>query len=395
MNAFETIRSKLEAMQPREFRVCVGDIEVLAPTARARFSLVLRDLPKFLAEMDAGLDLASLGKAYVHGYLDIEGDMEAAFEVASQLTSGGGGARTWTPAAKAFPAEDRSQTKRAIDSHYDLPVEFWRAWLDEQLLYTCAYYDRDDATLDQAQQAKMEHICRKLNLKAGERFLDVGCGWGALTIHATARHDVRSVGVTLVESQAACARDLIARDGLSARAEIAVADFRDYTSPQPFSKIAAVGIAEHLKGERRVDLMKTAWRLLPPGGLFLVQAIASAASTDYQYGAGFLDEYVFPGSEIVPISRLLTEAESVGFEVADVESLRRHYTLTLREWVRRLERGAAGIQELVGGERYRVFRAYLAGFANRFAAGALNVYQTLLVKPGADERPMTRAHLYR
>jgi cyclopropane-fatty-acyl-phospholipid synthase len=288
----------------------------------------------------------------------------------------------------------RQRAREAIQFHYDLPVEFWQKWLDKNLLYTCAHFARPDQSLDDAQLRKLELICRKLALAPGERLLDIGCGWGALEVHA-GRHGADVVGVTLSELQAHYARAVIGEAGLGERCRVELRDFRDIEGPA-FDKAAAIGIIEHVRGELQPEFFAKAHKALRPGGLFLVQGITRSPGASFGGSAEFMDQYVFPDAELQPISAILTHAESAGFEVRDVECMGEHYVLTLRHWLRRLEAAAEPIQALVGAERYRAFRAYLAGFAAEFRRGNLNVYQTLLATPATDDQPLgtTRAGWY-
>jgi cyclopropane-fatty-acyl-phospholipid synthase len=252
------------------------------------------------------------------------------------------------------------------------------------MVYSCAYFPRGGEPLEAAQRAKLDLVCRKLDLSRGERFLDVGCGWGALVEHASSRYDARALGITVSAHQLAGARRRVAP--LGGRAEIRDADWRTLAPDGPFDKVASVGMMEHV-GRARLDAYFAAvHRLLRPGGLFLNHAIASAPDGVNtipwlsRRGGGFIWQYVFPDGELVPVSEVIVAAERAGFEVRDLESLREHYTETLAEWLARLEARLAEAVAIVGERRARLYRLYLAASAVGFLRGRTSVYQLLLAR---------------
>jgi cyclopropane-fatty-acyl-phospholipid synthase len=265
------------------------------------------------------------------------------------------------------------------------------------MVYSCAYFENPDVGIDQAQRAKLDHICRKLLLKPGERFLDVGCGWGALAIHAAQHYGVQARGITLSERQLEFARRRIAREGLAERVSIELIDYRDMPGESQFDKIASVGMFEHVGLKNLPVYFATVHRLLKPHGLFLNHGI-----THVEEGWGktlstqFINRYVFPDGQLDSVSRVENVMERAHFEIADVEALRAHYALTLRHWVARLERQRQRALELVGEATYRVWRLYMAASALQFEAGDIGIYQILAGKRahGVPEVPLTRRHLY-
>ncbi len=366
-----------------------------------------------------------LAEAYLHNDFDIEGDIEAAFEVADFLLAhlgdwkkklklagllvalpGRNGGSTMQRAARHLLPRIRgkrhslAQDRRAVRFHYDVSSNFYRLWLDRRMLYSCAYFQSPNDTLDTAQERKLGYLCRKLRLRAGQRLLDIGCGWGALVIHATKHFGVRAEGITLSEPQAEWARARIAEAGLGSDAAIEVGDYREICTNggEFYDAIVSVGMAEHVGCERLPDYFSAARRALKPGGVFLNQAIGEniVARPDNRNGS-FIEQYVFPDGDIQPLPVMLHAAESAHFEIRDVENLREHYALTLRHWLRRLEAHHDKALQFVDESTYRIWRLYLAGSTHGFRRGQLAVYQTLLAKlnpRGQSNLPLTRDDWY-
>jgi len=366
-----------------------------------------------------------LAEAYLHDDFDIEGDIAVAFEIGDFLLARLG---DWKKKLKlagllaALPDQDVRATmrraarqllprirgeqhslerdRRAVTFHYDVANDFYRLWLDPRMVYSCAYFISQDDDLDAAQECKLDYLCRKLRLRPGQRLLDIGCGWGALVIHAAKHFGVRAEGLTLSEPQAEWARARIAETGLINEATIDLRDYREISSDgsQRYDAIVSVGMAEHVGREKLADYFSAAHRALKPGGVFLNQAIGEGvvARPDNRDGS-FIEQYVFPGGDIPPLPIMLRAAESAGFEIRDVENLREHYALTLRHWLRRLEMHHAEALSFVDEATYRVWRLYLAGSAHGFRRGHIAVYQTLLAKldsSGQTELPLTREDWY-
>lgn len=292
----------------------------------------------------------------------------------------------------------RERDQQAISYHYDVSNRFYSLWLDEHMVYSCGYFRHADDDIDGAQVAKLDHICRKLRLAPGERFLDIGCGWGALVMHAAKEFGAEAVGITLSERQFELARERIEEAGLQDSCRVELMDYRDAASLGTFDKIASVGMFEHVGEAMLRTYFEAAFDVLRAGGLFLNHGISHTVGPEHRRrGPSFGDVYVFPDGELVPISHALSVAEETGFEVRDVESLREHYAETLRHWVRRLEAAESEVIAEVGEEKFRVWRLFMAASANGFASGRLNVYQALLSKRCADGRcelPLTREDLY-
>ncbi len=360
-----------------------------------------------------------LGEAYIYGDFDVEGDLIAAFRLAEHLWHLDLGAADWVwlgrqllslPNTRA-PREgrkaaqvtgavhSRARDRQAISYHYDVSNDFYALWLDRRMVYSCAYFVNADDDLNTAQERKLEYICRKLRLRPGERLLDIGCGWGGLIIYAAQHYGVEAVGITLSQPQVELGRERIQEAGLEDRCRVELLDYREVPPEPLFDKLVSVGMFEHV-GEAKLPVyFERAWRLLQPGGLFLNHGIACPGTEPRpkKRRNTFSNRYVFPDGELTPISHSLQAAEAVGFEVRDVESLREHYALTLRHWVRSLEARRNEALRYVDEVTYRVWRLFMSGSADGFETGRHNVYQALLVKPGPGGQsglPLTRADLY-
>lgn len=379
---------------------------------RSRFTLVLQR-PSAIRRL-LPPTRRRLGEAYVFDDVDVEGSLEEAFATAETLAralrspaglvrllpalwarSPGVGRRSEGPGAppRHGPLHSRRRDASAVRFHYDVGNDFYRLWLDRGLVYSCAYFAEPEWELDRAQEAKLDLVCRKLELEPGHRLLDIGCGWGSLILHAAARYGVRAVGITLSANQAELARRRIHEAGLDDLCEVRVADYRELPDER-FDRIASVGMVEHVGRRALPRYFAEAFRLLEPGGLFMNHGIVSLRAPSgwlrRQLGrirrrtTSFIDRYVFPDSELMLPTQVLAPAEREGFEIRDVQSLREHYALTLRHWVRRLEARAADAIALVGEPTFRVWRLYMSASARLFATARLGVVQTLLARPASD-----------
>ncbi len=300
--------------------------------------------------------------------------------------------------------------REAIRYHYDVGNDFYSLWLDPRMVYSCAYFadgTNPEAELEDAQLAKLDIICRKLRLRPGDRMLDVGCGWGALIMHATRHYGVTALGITLSAAQAGLARERIAAEGLGDRCRVELRDYRALDDLAPFDRISSVGMVEHVGVENLPTYFAALHRALRPGGLLLNHGIVSVGAArplprwDWLEKRiwkrdAFLDQYVFPDGRLGPLSAVIAGAEGAGFETRDVESLREHYALTLRAWLARLLRHRDEAIALTDERTVRIWRVYMSGSAFGFATGRLNIVQTLLAKTDADgqsEVPLRRADL--
>lgn len=388
------------------------------PDDNPRLATVVLNHPGALRSMLLPGHELGLAEAYLFDDFNVEGEMEQVFSLADPVVEATAGWRKKLRVAKdllRLPTSPHPQggdrgaahlngerhsierDRQAVTYHYDVSNEFYRLWLDQRMVYSCAYFTSPGQDLDTAQEQKLDHICRKLRLEPGQRLLDIGCGWGGLVMHAAACYGVDATGITLSEPQAALANERIKQAGLADRARVLVQDYREVGADEGYDRLVSVGMFEHVGEKLLSPYFAQAYRLLRPGGAFLNHGIAISASHRPGHGPNFNDAYVFPDGELVPINATLRAAEGVGFEVRDVESLREHYALTLRHWVRRLEAQHAAAVAEVGEVTYRVWRLFMSGSAHGFDHGRLSVFQTLLVKPdraGRSKLPLTRGDWY-
>jgi cyclopropane-fatty-acyl-phospholipid synthase len=343
-------------------------------------------------------NLMKLGQAYVEGYLRVEGPILEAFRVAESLArvaasrGRSGLRRVWRHSKKV----DRD----AIQYHYDVSNDFYALWLDRNLVYSCAYFRSESDSLDLAQEQKLDHILDKLMLKPGERFLDIGCGWGALILRAAKKYGAHATGVTLSRNQFEYATKRIREEGLAGRCEVRLQDYRDIPGEGVYDKIASVGMFEHVGLRHLKTYFGKIRSLLADSGLVMNHGITSSDPESRWVGLGageFINRYVFPHGELPHVSLVLREMASAGLEVADAESLRRHYARTCFEWARRLEQNRELAIASAGDKRYRIWQIYLAGCAHGFAREWMNIYQVLARKEGAASNPLplTRDYMYR
>jgi cyclopropane-fatty-acyl-phospholipid synthase len=353
------------------------------------------------------------GEAYLRGDVDIEGDIWTAVDagrsfnlrrlgrhvprlvrVGMELRRGAKPAPVLRRVARMRgPRHSPARDLAAIRFHYDVGNAFFGLWLDRRLTYSCAYFETPETTLDTAQEAKLDLICRKLRLRLGMRLLDIGCGCGSLVIFAAERYGVEATGITLSAAQAEWASAEIRSRGIGGQASVAILDYRDLGRLGRFDAISSVGMFEHVGRERMDAYFGAAFGALRPGGLFLNHGIATTATPQglrarwMRFGdGGFVGRYVFPDGELVTMEDAAGFARRAGFELIDVQRLRPHYALTLKAWVERLEASADRARELAGEEIYRAWRLYMAAARRGFEEGSLDVAQLLLARPGTDGR---------
>jgi cyclopropane-fatty-acyl-phospholipid synthase len=354
--------------------------------------------PRAVAQALRSPGQLGLGRAYVSGDLEVD-DIDRVIAVLDTwkpprlerrdrlrllLAALAACGLTLPPAASVAELRPRGTRRskerdaRSVRHHYDLPPDFFALFLDRSMTYSCAVFSRGADSLEAAQEAKLEMVCAKLGLSAGDRVLDVGCGWGSFALHAATRHGVEVTGVTLSEPQARVARERAAEAGVADRVEIRVMDYRDLAG-EGFDAIASIGMVEHV-GAERIDLYAQRLApLLPPGGRLLNHGIARLRHTDP--GAGpFSERYVFPDADPLHLSRVLLALERAGFVTEHVEGLAEDYAETLRHWARRLDANRDEAERLAGEERLRVWRLYLRAARNGFETGFTSIYQVLATR---------------
>lgn len=297
----------------------------------------------------------------------------------------------------ASQTHSKSASREAIAYHYDVSDAFYRLWLDEQMVYSCAYFTDTIDSLDQAQRNKLDYICRKLRLRPGDHLLDIGCGWGALICWAAKYHGVRAYGITLSRNQYEYCLARINMEGLQDRVSVELKDYRDLRGVAKFDKIISVGMFEHVGTKNLPLYFGIAWNLLKPDGLFLNHGIThDREGWNSTVETRFINRYVFPDGELDTVGNVQRVQERSGFEILDVEAWRPHYVLTLRHWVRRLEDRKAEALRHVSETIYRVWHLYMAACALCFERGNIGVYQILSAKHGTwpPPVPLTRRDMY-
>jgi len=429
MHARAVLRLLFGPGDERTFATRLWDGTMERPFAHPDFTLELRNAEGLRRALLPPSELA-LAQAFIRGDIAVRGDLEAAVGLvdlfADRVYAGASFLRL-LPHLLALPrrASRRSEPMRsangvravgrpheeardeaAIRFHYDVGNDFYGLWLDRRMVYSCAYFPTGTETLDDAQEAKLDLVCRKLKLRGGERLLDIGCGWGALVRHAAGQYGAQVTGITLSEGQAALARSAIAEDGLGDRARVTLCDYRRLVESHGFDRIASVGMVEHVGRARLGEYFRKAFDLLRPGGLFLNHSIVALDDARPRSvrdrimdrlwrRSEFIYQHVFPDGEILPLADTVRAAEGAGFETRHAESLREHYTLTLRHWLRRLDAARPEAVALVGETMHRVWRLYLAASARAFDTGRLGVVQVLFARPDFDGPPAFRGQLRR
>jgi cyclopropane-fatty-acyl-phospholipid synthase len=351
---------------------------------------------KYLAKAD----LAALGEAYVEGHIEVDGPISEAIRAAESLARRLGGDRKGRTPLLLRNLHTKKRDAEAIRYHYDVSNDFYALWLDERMVYSCAYFKTGEESIELAQEQKLDHICRKLKLEPGERFLDIGCGWGALVMHAVERYGVKALGITLSQNQHALANERIRAAGLQDKCEVRLQDYRDVPGEGVYDKIASIGMFEHVGLKNLPVYFGAIRRLLTEGGIVLNHGITSIDPDSRSVGLGggdFIGKYVFPHGELPHLSRVIREMGAAGLEVMDSETLRLHYAKTLQQWSERLEGSLEKAKAFAGEKRLRIWRTYLAGCAHAFAQGWVSIQQVLAVKAGDPRQnplPWTRDYMY-
>ncbi len=424
-----TVAAALRIMQRllRGFRGSVAlrlwnDAILRLGPAAPEFTMVVRD-PTVLRELVLQRNPLLLVEAHFRGLLDFEGDLYAALRLKTHFqalslsvpermvlwrdalrlpkrqrlvvspTAAGAGAH-----ARSFRhRHSRDSDRAAIAFHYDVSNEFYRLWLDEKMVYSCAYFESADDSIDQAQRNKLDHICRKLRLQPGLRLLDIGCGWGALAMWAAQHYGVHAHGITLSRQQLELAQARVAAAGLRGLVTLELLDYRDLKGEGVYDRVSSVGMFEHVGLANLPAYNATVYRVLRDDGLFLNHGITHDEE-GWQPGlvSDFINRYVFPDGELDTVSNVQRGMERAGFEILDVEALRPHYAMTLRRWVQRLEARRDEALQHVNEATYRVWRLYMAACALEFEAGGTGVYQVLTGKrrEGSPSVPLTRRDIY-
>lgn len=394
--------------------------ERLGPSGAA-VALLLSDA-QALTSLVTG-HIGALAEAIVDGRVRFEGSMRDLMAAAAALLPGNpahSNTGWWTRTlqrARSLAAHTPERDARQVQFHYDVSDAFYALWLDPRRVYSCAYYPHSaPMALAQAQEAKLDHICRKLALQPGERFLDIGAGWGALLLWAAEHYGVHACGITLSRNQHAHVQELIAARGLQGRVRMELCDYRQFQAAEPFDKMASVGMFEHVGRVQMPRYFARVRSLLRPGGLVLNHGITAGGTANTELGAGmgeFIEKYIFPGGELLHVSAVLAELADAGLEMADTENLRPHYARTLWAWSDALEARlpqARAVLAAHGGAAHaervlQAYRLYLAGSAMGFERGWLALHQVLATRPDGNMRsgtlpgaqsvyPFNRSYMY-
>jgi cyclopropane-fatty-acyl-phospholipid synthase len=299
---------------------------------------------------------------------------------------------------KSLSNTPRQNSVESIAFHYDVSNEFYKTWLDERMVYSCAYFENPAQDIHQAQRNKLDYICRKLRLQPGESLLDIGCGWGALVCWAAKHYGVRAHGITLSRNQYEYAIEEVKRQNLEHLVTIELRNYRDLPRFAAYDKVASIGMFEHVGLKNLPTYFSIVHQVLKPGGLFLNHGITSdEPGWSRDVATKFINRHIFPDGELDTISNIQQRMEDASFEIFDVEGLRPHYALTLRHWVNRLDAKREEVIHLVGDRTYRIWRLYMTGSAQQFEQGATGIYQILAERKqdGLPSLPLTRRDLYK
>lgn len=413
----------LDAVLERKLANLSLPLAVVLPGGRrfgpepAPVTLRLKELGP-LAHIVAG-QIGRVAQDYVEGRLDFDGTLRDLMVVARQMlgadpteSSGRKPLNWWRGIVRDVRSRNRHQREadaQQIQFHYDVSDDFYALWLDPRRVYSCAYYRDRQMGIAQAQEAKLDHICRKLMLREGERFLDIGAGWGGLLLWAAEHYGVKAHGITLSRNQHAHVNRLIDERGLRGRVTMELLDYRDLPEHEPYDKIASVGMFEHVGQARLPEYFQKIHRLLKPGGLLMNHGITAGGTRNDRLGAGmgdFIERYIFPGGELLHVSKVLQVMSEAQLEPLDVESLRPHYARTLWAWSDALESHLEAARRVTRESVVRAYRLYLAGCAMCFEQGWISLFQMVAARPSGDVEagplrgaqsayPFNRGYMYR
>jgi cyclopropane-fatty-acyl-phospholipid synthase len=401
----------LESLVERKLASIAPPLAVLLPGGKrlgredAAVRVTLRELAP-LAHLATG-QVGRVAEDYVEGRIEIDGALRDVTQVATQLIGNDpthpghppGPLAWWHEIArrsKSYARHSLEADAKQVQFHYDVSDDFYALWLDVRRVYSCAYFREPQMTLDQAQEAKLDHICRKLMLQPGERFLDIGAGWGGLLLWAAEHYGVRATGITLSKNQHAHVNQVIRERGLTGRVTMELLDYRYLAEDEPWDKVASVGMFEHVGRANLPTYFSKIHRLLKPGGLMMNHGITAGGTRNGQLGAGigdFMDRYIFPGGELLHVSHVMRVMAESGLEALDVENLRPHYARTLWAWSDGLEAHLAHAREVTSEQMLRAYRLYLAFSAMAFEQGWISLHQLLASRPtgSAANGPMPGA----
>ncbi|KAI6176243.1 Class I SAM-dependent methyltransferase [Aphelenchoides bicaudatus] len=339
-------------------------------------------------------NLNAIGEAYMNEQIDIDGELEDVVRIGCELV------QQLNPTESKFEKylryfnHSRLFDQQSVRFHYDLSNDFYRLWLDEHMVYSCAYFENGTETLGEAQLKKVDHILNKIQLKPSMTLLEIGCGWGTAVIRAAQKYGARCVGVTISQAQYDLAVQRVKDAGLQDRVKIYLQDYRDVEGQ--FDRVISIGMYEHVGHQHLVDYFKKLNSLLKPDGFALNHGLNSRTDTGFSGGTEFVQRYIFPGSYLPALGEAVQACEDGGFEILDIENLRKHYTLTMTNWAKNFEKQSSKIREMIGEAKYRAYRLYLGASVQSFVTNNVTVQQFLIHKSGRhpDKMPKNRRFIY-
>ena len=364
--------------------------DAYSPPGECHGRIVFRDRGALLSVV-LGPELG-FGDAFSAGRIEVEGDLVDVLARCYRCTDRVGAAAGKRSALGRLPRprpNTRTGSRRHIHHHYDLGNDFYRLWLDEEMVYTCAYYDTSDATLEQAQRAKMDHVCRKLMLRPGQQVIEAGCGWGSLALHMAREYGVRVRAFNISREQVEYARERASRAGMDGRVEFVLDDYRNIEGT--CDAFVSVGMLEHVGARNYPALGEVIARTLKSSGLALIHSVGRNRPTPVN---AWLEQRIFPGSYPPSLREMMAIFEPFNFSVIDVENLRLHYARTLREWLTRFDRAADTVRAMYDEEFVRAWRLYLAGCSAAFFANSIQLFQVVCAPADNNDVPWTRTHVY-
>lgn len=395
MDTKRQIHALFSRIADASFVVSYWDGETVSyGTGASEFRLILKD--KAVVDRIFGDPIVRLPEAYTSGDIEIEGDLQRFVRVGFLAEAAPPKLRIASKAILTLISiTQRNGIRRSrqnVAHHYDLGSDFFKLWLDPQMIYSCAYFQRPDDDIATAQQQKLEHLSAKLRLRPGEWLLDIGCGWGAMAIYAGRAKGARVVGVTVSEQQFREARARVAELGLEDQVEIRLQDYREVPEEQGFDKIVSVGMFEHVGREHLIDYLRKTSRLLKPGGSGVLHTIGRMFEGPVN---PWIRKYIFPGSYLPSLAQITDGMARCDLNIIDVENLRMHYAHTLDRWAAAFEKQVERIRRMFDERFVRMWRMYLQSSAGAFRYGSLNLWQVTFTKGLVNDLPLTREHLYR
>jgi cyclopropane-fatty-acyl-phospholipid synthase len=359
--------------------VCTSDAEPVAAVHLKDRRTLLRLM--YQSEIE-------FGEAYSDGRLQVDGDLVGLTEMVFRAPVSPWAARLLRRSRRPR-ANTLSGSRHNIHHHYDLGNDFYRLWLDERMVYTCAYFPTPSASLEEAQVAKMELVCRKVGLRPGERVVEAGCGWGALALHMARHHGVSVRAFNISREQITYAREQARKEGLNDRVEFVEDDYRSISGP--YDAFVSVGMLEHVGLDHYRDIGRVIDRCLPPNGRGFIHTIGRNRPLRVN---AWVEKCIFPGAYPPTLREMMAILEPYGFSVLDVENLRLHYAMTLRHWLARFESAADRVAAMFDDRFVRTWRLYLAGSVAAFSSGSLQLFQVSFARPQHNAIAWTRAHLH-